>query len=509
MRNIRWIERYCRVPEGRDVGQSLRLRPFQRRILRRIYDNPHGTRRAIVSMGRKNAKTTLSACLLLLHLAGPEARANSQLVSAAQSLDQAALLFDAAAKMARLSPDLSATVTIRDARKQLVCEELGTLYRALSAEKATAHGLSPVFVVHDELGQVKGPRSALYTALETAIGAHEQPLSLVISTQAPTDSDLLSILIDDALEGTDPRTVVILYTAAPDIGPFTVRAIRQANPAYGDFLIPEPVKQDAAAARRMPSQEAAYRNLRLNQRVETSSPFITPSVWKACGGEPKGDRSGLGVWGGLDLAEVNDLAALVWIAQYDGVWQVWPTFWLPAEGLREKAEADRVPYDVWRSQGFLQTTPGKTIEYQFIAEHLFEACHEMNVRKIAFDLWNFRHLKPWLTDAGFHEPQLEGDDALFERFGQGYKSMSPALRVLEGDLLNGKLAHGNHPVLAMCAANAVVQMDPAGNRKLAKPKAVGRIDGMIALAMARSVAESAAGQEPQESVYQTRGLRVL
>ncbi len=211
----------------------------------------------------------------------------------------------------------------------------------------------------------------------------------------------------------------------------------------------------------------------------------------------------------MDLSEVNDLTALVWVASKDGIWPVHPMFWLPEDGLRERALADRVPYDLWKQQGFLHTTPGRTIEYQFLAEHLFEACSEMNVQKIAFDRWNFRHLQPWRLEAGFQPHQLEGEQALFEPFGQGYRSMSPALRVLEGDILNQKIAHGNHPVLAMCAANAVVQVDPAGNRKLNKVRSHGRIDGMVALAIARSVAEYATMVLPQESVYNERGLRVI
>jgi phage terminase large subunit-like protein len=123
-------------------------------------------------------------------LCGPRYRPNSQLYSAAQARDQAAILFELAAKIVRMSPDLAAVITIRDTRKELFCRELGTLYRALSAEASTAYGLSPAFVVHDELGQVKGPRSELYEALETASAAQESPLSLVISTQAPTDADL-------------------------------------------------------------------------------------------------------------------------------------------------------------------------------------------------------------------------------------------------------------------------------------------------------------------------------
>ncbi len=116
-RNIRWIEAFCRVPEGRLVGQPVRLRDWQKDELRKIYDNPHGTRRAIVSFGRKNGKTALAAWLLLLHLCGPEARPNSQLYSAAQSRDQAAILFSLAAKTVRLSPDLSAVLTIRRAAR--------------------------------------------------------------------------------------------------------------------------------------------------------------------------------------------------------------------------------------------------------------------------------------------------------------------------------------------------------------------------------------------------------
>ncbi|MBN8959092.1 MAG: terminase, partial [Rhizobiales bacterium] len=66
----------------------------------------------------------------------------------------------------------------------------------------------------------------------------------------------------------------------------------------------------------------------------------------------------------------------------------------------------------------------------------------------------------------------------------------------EGEILNGRLAHGNHPVMSMCAANAVVQTDPAGNRKLSKAKSSGRIDGMVALAMAMGVAPIESASAP-------------
>lgn len=497
-RNIKWIESHCRIPEGRLVGQPVKLSSKQKRWIQRIYDSP--TRMFILSMARKNAKTALSAFLLLLHLCGPEARPNSQLYSAAQSREQASILFALAAKVVRMSPDLGQYVTIRDTAKQLFCPEVGTLYRALSAEASTAYGLSPAFVVHDELGQVKGPRFELYEALETAAAAQDEPLSIIISTQAPTDADLLSLLIDDALTGADPRNKVELYTAPEDADPFSDEAIRAANPHFDDFMNRDEVRRQASDAKRMPSREAAYRNLILNQRVEANNPFVTRGVWDGNAAEP-GELDGQTVFGGLDLSSVADLTALVLVGAETG--DVFPTFWLPEEGLPEKSRADRVPYDVWHRQGFLEATPGRAIEYAFVAAYLRRVFDRCNVRALAFDRYNMRFLRPWLEKEGFSEDEL----ARFVEFGQGFVSMTPAIRELETRLLGGKLNHGAHPVLEMCAKNAVCQQDPAGNRKFAKQKASGRIDGMVALAMAVGVMPTAAPAGP--SIYEARGVLAL
>lgn len=484
-RNIAWIQAHCRIPDGKLVGQPVKLTSAQKGWIKQIYDTP--TRTFILSMARKNAKTATSSFLLLLHLCGPEARPNSQLYSAAQSRDQAAILFGYASKVVRMSPDLSEYVQVKESAKTLVCGELGTVYRALSADASTAYGLSPVFSVHDELGQVKGPRSELYEAIETASAAHERPLSIIISTQAPTDSDLLSVLIDDALTGADPRVKVALHTAPLDIDPFSDKAIRAANPHFDVFMNKDEVRKQATDAKRLPSMEASYRNLILNQRVEAKTPFVTRSIWKECGGEPE-PIEGMDVFGGLDLSSVSDLTALVLVSEGG---DVHPTFWLPEDGLAEKSRADRVPYDVWAKQGHLQTTPGRAIEYAFVAKHLRGVFDRCNVRAIAFDRWGMRHLTPWLEQEGFTEEELER----FKPWGQGFVSMSPAIRSLEEKLLAGNLRHGNHPVLSMCAANAIVVKDPAENRKFTKSKASGRIDGMQALAMAVGVMPDAAKTE--------------
>ena len=496
-RNIVWIERFCRVPEGKLVGKPLKLTVKQKKWIKWIYDSP--TRVFILTMGRKNGKSCFSACLLLLHLCGPEAKFNSQLYSDAQSRDQAALIFGLAAKMVRLNQELHAVVAIRDSAKQLHCPELGTLYRALSADATTAFGLSPAFVIHDELGQVRGPRFELYEALETAAGAQEEPLSIIISTQAPNEDDLLSLLIDDALLKSDPTVKLEFYTAPIDADPFSLKTIKLANPHFAELMNAKEVLRQANEAKRITSREASYRNLVLNQRVEAQNPFISRSIWEANGAAPNEDE-GIIIWGGLDLSSTSDLTALILISEE---LDVNSTFWLPEEGLSEKSRSDRVPYDVWHKQGVLDTTPGASIEYEWIAHQLRSVFDRFNVKKIAFDRYNIKFLLPWLEKVGFTEEEMEK----FIEFGQGFVSMSPALRELESLLLNKKLKHGKHPVLTMCASNARYVTDPAGNRKLVKGKSTGRIDGMVALAMAVSM--RATDMTEESSVYDTRDMITL
>lgn len=497
-RAIKWIEKFCVVPSGKSVGKPVKLEPFQKDLIIRIYDNPAGTRRAIVSFGRKNGKTALSAFLLLLHLAGPEAIVNGELYSAAQSLDQAAILFKLASQTVRLSPQLSEHIVIRDHLKQLLCPALGTTYSALSADARTKLGSSPVFVIHDELGQVRGPKSDLYEALETGVGAQENPLSIVISTQAASDNDLLSVLIDDALRGEDPRIVVCLYTAPKEDDPFSESTIKKANPAFDVFLNAKEVLQQAKEASRMPSREASYRNLILNQRVETYQPFIGQEVWRSCGGPIDVElfESGAPVYGGLDLSSTTDLCALSLVCfDSSNVAHAMSFAWTPKDTLLDRAHKDRAPYDVWVNQGFLRTTPGKAVDYEIIAQEIIDIVQSMNLVTIGYDRWRISIMKKAFSNLGVEMPLKE--------FGQGFKDMSPAVDRLESLLLQKRLLHGNNPVLTLGASSSIIDTDPAGNRKVTKAKSRGRIDALVALLIAVGTANiESDDQSSFDSVYE-------
>jgi phage terminase large subunit-like protein len=482
-RIIEFIERYCLVPDGAQVGQPLVLAEFQKQFIRDVYDNPHGTRRAILSMGRKGGKTALTAALVLVHTVGPEARQNSQIVSGAMSRDQSALVFRLAAQMVQLSPKLSSLVKIIPSGKRLIGLPMNVEYRALAADAKTAHGLSPVLLIGDEWGQVRGPQSDFIDSLLTAQGAHKDPLQLIISTQAANDADWLSVQIDDAMASQDPRIVCHLYAAPAGCDLLDESAWRAANPALGTFRSLDDLKEQLTQAQRMPSMENSARNLLLNQRVSTVSPFISPDVWKSCGSSVASFDRGFPVWCGIDLSARLDLTAMVIVGQVDDVWHVQSHFWTPEQGLSDRARRDRAPDDVWARHGLLRATPGSSVDYEFVAADIAEILADLDVRGIAFDRWRIDLLKKEFDRLGVDLPLVE--------HGQGFKDMSVALDALEAELLNGRIAHGGHPVLTMCASNAVVTKDPAGGRKLDKAKATGRIDGLQALAMAMGVASKA------------------
>lgn len=481
---IAFIEHFCVVPEGKHVGKPLVLEDFQKKFIRAVYTENRQVRRAYLSIARKNGKTAFIAALLLAHICGPEAVLNSQIISGARSRDQAALVFNLARKMIDLNPALAAVAKAVPSTKTITGLALNVEFKAISAEAGTAHGLSPVLAILDEVGQVKGPYDPFVEAIETAQGAYDAPLLIAISTQAATDGDLFSTWLDDAEASKDLSIVSHLYTAPEDCDLMDRAAWYAANPALGKFRSLPQLEREMEQASRLASKENSARWLYLNQRIEATSPFISRGLWKECTGEVVESFDGLPVYGGLDLSENADLTACVLVSPVDGVYHVKPTFWLPSEGLRERSMRDRVPYDRWAESGHLETTPGRVVEYEYVAAWLRRLFDRCDVRQMAFDRWNFKHLKPWLVKAGFSDSEL----SRFVEFGQGYASMSPAMRDTESAILNGRLVHDAHPVLSMCAANAVVLPDPSGNRKLDKSKSSGRIDGMVALTMAVAVA---------------------
>ncbi len=546
-----------KVPEGMLLGSALTMRPWQRDIIHAVYDPVHRhtcsqagscascksrsclriVRKSTFSVGKKNGKTPLISGLALGHLCGPEAKGNEQVYSAAFDRDQAAITHRYMSQMVYMDEELADTLVIRESRKEIFCPSNGSIFKALSSEVKGKHGLGPAVLIFDELAQF-GPDRTFYDTLQQGRGAHAEPILWIISTQADDDLAVLSQEIDYGLkvesgEIHDPTVRCFLFTTPMTIsenGKETGIDIHDpamwklSNPALGDFLNVADMEEQSRTAKNMPSAEATFRNLRLNQRVSAATHFISPSIWRACGEEVDlGNLEDRRVRGGLDLSGKNDLTALVFDAEdEDGVHDILSFFWVPGEGLKEKEKRDRAPYCTWRDQGFIEAKPGKTIDYGWVARKIAKLNGILDIEWLRFDRWRIADLQRELVDAGVDcwiegiDWTPPGPDEIVRKpmpdglrlipHGQGFKDMNPAIERLEDLLVEQKVRHGNHPVLTYCVSNIRIAKDPAGNRKFDKLRSTGRIDGGQALAMA--VAPH--WQEcSQESVYETRGMSSL
>jgi phage terminase large subunit-like protein len=489
-----------RAPDGAKVGEPIVLRKWQKNHIYDVYspERPDGRRmvkQAILSMARKNGKTALVAGLCLAHLCGPEAIRNGQLYSVAFDREQAAILFKYMTAMVYMDEELSTRLNVIESRKKIVDPVSGSEFTALSSETKGKHGKSTSFVVFDELAQFGADRE-LYDVMMTSTGAHAEPLAWVISTQAADDSAVLSELIDygqrvNEGEIQDSTFKAFIYAVPDDVDIWDESTWTLANPALGDFRSLEEMQETAAKAKRMPTAESTFRNLYLNQRIDAATRFVSLPAWKLCGDDPDFDAfEAFPIHGGLDLSGKNDLTSLILTVQdLQSIIHVRCFFWAPGDNLREKEDRDRVPYCTWRDQGYLIAKDGRTIDYGWVAAQLGEIHADTPIASLRFDRWRIDDLKRELDDLGI-PCWIEGKDEpvtggiKLVPHGQGYKDMSPAVEHVEDAITEGRLRHGNHPVLTMCAANTVVTKDPAGLRKFAKDRSTGRIDGMVALAMA-------------------------
>lgn len=497
-RIIDFIERLI-VPSGKGKGKPFKLRPFQKKFIYAVYGLLDANElrivlRAILSIGRKNGKTMLLACLIIVHLCGPEATANGEIFSVANSREQAAKVYKYAAQIVRADPELSSIIKIIDSTKSMVCYQNGTVYRALAAEVTTSFGENPTFIVYDELAQAKN--RALYDSMDTSMGARmesgeagEDPLFISISTQSPDPQHILSQLIDDGLSGKDPTTVCHLYEVPEEEENIfdSARIWKLANPALGDFRSLKEMKTAASRAKRMPTFEASFRNLYLNQRVDAESPLIPRAEWMGCKGEYEIEK-GSGLYLGLDLSGKIDLTALIGVSDKDKD-EILSWFFKPEETLKEHEKRDRVPYSTWVKQGFIETSPSRAIQYSWIANRLAQINTDYNIIALAFDRYRIDDLQNALRYIGVETYIDEKDEKRFPAirlipWGQGYKDMTPAVEALQISVLDRKLLHNGNPVLTWNISNAIAISDAAGNLKLDKSKTRFRIDGAVALCMA-------------------------
>ena len=455
-------------------------------------------------MARKNGKTALIAALVLVHLIGPEAGVNQDIVSAANDREQAGMVFKYVVQIVSQSPFLTKHLKVIESKKRIVYHGCGNIYAALSAEAGTKHGMNPTVVIYDELAQSKNQE--LFDALDTAQGAQEEPIFYTISTQSNDPQHPLSLMIDDGLEGGDESIVCHLYEVPEDAEDiFDEDWWYSANPALGDFRSLDELRRYSDRAKRLPSLENTMRNLYLNQRVTQDATLFPRSVWSGCAGEVE-FHEGEDVYLALDLATTTDLAALAMLSESTGHMKVW--FWKPEDLMEEHGKRDRRDYVTWHRQGLMEPCPGKTIDPDSIALKIAGIFEKYRIAGLAYDRWRIDTVIKALDRA--HIVADTDDKAQIQVFpwGQGFRDMSPAIDAFEADVIDEKITHENHPVLNWNIANAIVTKDAAGNRKLDKSKSRMRIDGAVAATMVAGL-RARHREEDRDSIYRTERLLIV
>jgi phage terminase large subunit-like protein len=499
-RVIAFIES-LKITKGVKTPIPFVLREWQKRIIRAIYE-PHDQagarlcRTALITMGRKNGKTQIAAALALCHLVGPEAESRGEVYSAASDRNQAAIVFREMEAFIGADEDLTERCNVVRFYKTIEVMKgagAGSIYAALSSDARKAHGLGPSFFVCDELAQ--WPGRELYDNLDTGTGARQEPLGMIISTASSDPLHVMSEVVDygrrvQSGDILDRHFVPFIFEVPEGDDIWDEANWHKANPALGDFRSLEEMRIKAAKAKRVPSEEGVFRNLYLNQPAAIEARMFAQAEWRECAKPLNIDECvGLTCYAGLDLASTTDLTSLVLVfPDTDLHLSVFPFFWLPDDGLAEKADHDRVPYLAWKEKGFLFTTPGRAIDKRFPLRFLASCQERFDLRVVRYDRWGIQDLIQLADSDGIMLP--------LEPHGQGYKDMGPAVNAFEIAMLNRTLYHPNHPILNWNVANAVALRDPTGARKPAKDKSTGRIDGLVAALMAVAAAQNAQPANP-------------
>lgn len=498
---------YFRHTEGRWAGKPFRLTIWEEIIVRLLvgWKLPDGFRlfrRLLLWVGKKNGKSEFIAALALLFWIF-DGEMGGQAYAMARNEKQAKIIFQKAKMMIALSPDLNGLA--KQFKTSIWLPELWARFELLTGKAEGKHGLSASVVVGDEMHEWTD--GTLYTTLRQSTAARDQPIELLGSTAGFKGRGYGQELYDESLailEGriVDPSTLVVIFTVPAEVEWTDERNWPLANPNLGISPKIEFLRAECAKAKANPRLENDFRRYHLNQWTDQKTRWLPGEFWDRCTEYPddkdfwrrlpvmmKGRRA----WGGIDLAQVSDLTALLLIFEPTEEFKRWvwlPWCWVPEATVETRSKEDRVPYDLWVESGALLETPGNVTDYAYLKRDTLQAAEDYDIAMIGYDRYNSSQTIIDLnTEIGHKTP--------FAKYGQGFVSMSPASKAFERLVLSAGIEHGNHPVLAWCFRNLAIMRDAAGNIKPAKDKAAEKIDPMVAGIMAHGCAN---GEQPEAPV---------
>ena len=507
-RAVTFIENLCHT-KGKWAGTPFWLLPWQEQLIRDIFGivKPDGNRQfrtAFLEICKKVGKSELAAAVAL-YLLYADNEPSAEVYGAAADRQQASIVFDVAKQMVEMSPALMKRSKLMGATKRIVNYSNAGYYQVLSAEVGGKHGFSVSGLVFDEIHTQ--PNRQLYDVLtKGSSDARQNPLHFIITTAG---NDRHSIAFElhtkavDILEGrrVDPTFYPVVYGLKDDEDWEDEANWYKVNPSLGYTVDIERLRDACREAKQNPADEITFKWLRCNMWVSSTVAWIPDAIYMR-GNEPidMDALAGRDCYAGLDLSSTGDITALVLIfppRDEEEKYVLLPYFWIPEETIPRRVKANSVPYDIWEKQGYIMSTEGNVIHYDFIEKFIMDLSEKYHILEIAVDRWNATQMIQ----------NLEGEGFTIVPFGQGFSSMSAPTKEFYRLLMEGRIIHGGNPVLRWMAGNVVIDTDPAGNIKVTKAKSKEKIDGIVAAIMALDRCIRQEGQSG--SVYDERGLLVF
>lgn len=436
---------------------------------------------------KKNGKSTLAAALAL-YLLTADGEPGAEVVSAAGDKEQAKAVFDVAQNMGKGSPALARR--LRFTKGQITYEEKASWFKVVSSIGDAAAGLNLHGAVIDELLVHKS--RTLVDNLEGATGSREQPLVAILTTAGLDDKDSIYSEKRNYSERVgrgdvrDDTWQTVIFTVDEGDKWDDPKVWAKANPGLGISVQFDYLTRKFTQAEASPASQNKFLRDHLNIRTGQVTRWLDVRKFDSSGAQflhpVEAQLGGKLAYAGLDLASTTDLAALSIIVPLlevnpnnrDEMIETFAWFlraWTPEDTLDERAQRDQAPYRQWVEQGYLIATPGNVIDYDHIEDEVYKIANHFYLRRLNFDRWGSKQIIQHVKD------EL-GSSVVFE-MGQGFASMSPAMKEVERLILQGVVRTGGNPLIRSAVQSLAVKSDPAGNIKPDRDKSTGRIDAFV------------------------------
>lgn len=413
-----FAERYLRVPRGHGALGPVRLRPWQRRIVRGALSS--GVRTCLVSVPRGNGKSTLAAVVGLYGLFADGVE-GAQVLVVASDERQAGIVFNLARRMVELNPALAEQVQLY--KDRIYVPGTDSELRPLPAEPDALQGWDPTLLIVDELHVVT---EAVWESVSLAAGKRPTSLTLAISTPADSKDTVMWRLVEHGRRDDDPSFKLFEWSAPQGCAADDEAAWKVANPALGDFLA-----VDALRATYRTTREGPFRRFRMGQWVGRTEGWLP---WGAWDGRADPDRvvpDGARIVAGFDGSVSGDSTALVGCTVTDP-----PHVFVI--GLWERDE------------------PGWRVNRADVDAAVAAMFDRFDVVELAVDPWHWRsELELWADRHGARRV-VEWPTNVTSRMG-------PATDRLYAAVAEDRVTHDGHPGLARHVANCVAKRTTFGD----------------------------------------------